>query len=82
MRAVLAVIAASYALSNLATPWSAIPAGIIAVVLAVGAATGWRPADLLRSAPPERQRSGVEAETELPQQPGQPLAIGPREHRQ
>ncbi|WP_353828663.1 YgaP-like transmembrane domain [Agromyces sp. SYSU T0242] len=47
MRAVVAVFLAAFAVSNLDAWWCAIPAGVCATFLALGALTGWCPTDLL-----------------------------------
>ncbi|MBM7503974.1 DUF2892 domain-containing protein [Agromyces aurantiacus] len=46
IRAVIAVFLAAFALNALDTPWCAIPAGVCATLLAIGAITGWCPTDL------------------------------------
>ncbi|WP_400994407.1 DUF2892 domain-containing protein [Agromyces sp. GXQ0307] len=47
LRGVIAVFLAAFAASNLENLWCAIPAGICATFLAIGAITGWCPTDLL-----------------------------------
>lgn len=58
-RAIAAVFVGAFALSMIGQPWCAIPAGICAILLAVGAITGWCPTDLLRT----RQAETVEQNT-------------------
>jgi hypothetical protein len=60
MRGVLSVIAASFAVSQSANLWCAIPAGVCAVFLAIGAITGWCPTNLLprREQPIEQNTLG------------------------
>lgn len=50
-RAVIAVFLAAFALSSLENLWCAIPAGICAVLLMIGAITGWCPPDLFARTP-------------------------------
>lgn len=47
IRAVIAVFVGAFALNHLDDPWFAVPAGVAAVLLAIGAITGWCPPDLL-----------------------------------
>ncbi|MBM7827063.1 YgaP family membrane protein [Microbacterium aurum] len=49
VRAIAAVLVGAFALSMTGQPWCAIPAGICATLLAIGAITGWCPTDLLRT---------------------------------
>lgn len=56
VRAVLAVVLASFATST-DTLWCAIPAGLCATFLIVGAITGWCPTDLLRRPEPQRENA-------------------------
>ena len=51
IRAVIAVFLAAFALNNLDNLWCAVPAGVCATLLAVGAVTGWCPTDLLGRTP-------------------------------
>ncbi|MGR2753381.1 YgaP family membrane protein [Agromyces arachidis] len=53
IRAVIAVFLGAFALGNLDNLWCAIPAGICAAFLAIGAITGWCPTDLLARTPDE-----------------------------
>ena len=55
IRAVVAVFLGAFALSTLDTPWCAIPAGICAVLAAIGALTGWCPTGLLARTPAESE---------------------------
>lgn len=48
IRGVVAVFAAAFSLSQLDNLWCAIPAATCAVLLTIGAITGWCPTDLLR----------------------------------
>ena len=56
VRAVIAVVLAAFALSNLDNLWCAIPAGVCAAFLVLGAITGWCPTDLL-----DRAQGGTES---------------------
>lgn len=47
IRAVIAVFVGAFALNQVDDPWFAIPAGLAAVLIAIGAITGWCPPDLL-----------------------------------
>lgn len=49
VRGIAALFVGAFALSMIGQPWCAIPAGICSILLAVGAITGWCPADLLRT---------------------------------
>jgi hypothetical protein len=53
LRGVIAVFLAAFAASNLENLWCAIPAGICAAFLAIGAITGWCPPDLFARTPVE-----------------------------
>ena len=53
IRAVIAVFLAAVALDNLDNLWCAIPAGVCATFLAIGAITGWCPTDRLARTPSE-----------------------------
>ena len=48
VRGVVAVFAAAFSLNQLDNLWCAIPAATCAVLLTIGAITGWCPTDLLR----------------------------------
>ncbi len=47
-RAAASIFVGAFSLSMLDNLWCAIPAGVCAVLLMVGAITGWCPSDLLR----------------------------------
>lgn len=59
IRAVIAVFLAAFALDNLDTPWCAIPAGVCATFLAIGAITGWCPTDLVARTPTETDANAL-----------------------
>jgi hypothetical protein len=59
IRAVIAVFLAAFALDNLDNPWCAIPAGVCATFLAIGAITGWCPTDLLARTPTETDANAL-----------------------
>lgn len=59
IRAVIAVFPAAFALDNLDTPWCAIPAGVCATFLAIGAITGWCPTDLVARTPTETDANAL-----------------------
>ena len=46
---VASIVLAAFALSALDQPWCAIPAGVCATFLLIGAVTGWCPTQLLAS---------------------------------
>ncbi|GAA2044035.1 hypothetical protein GCM10009819_33590 [Agromyces tropicus] len=50
LRGVVAVFLGAVAMSTLDNPWCAIPAGVCATFLAIGAITGWCPPDLFSRA--------------------------------
>ena len=52
VRGIVSIMLAGFALSTLDNLWCAIPAGVCATFLMIGAVTGWCPTDLLnRQAP-------------------------------
>jgi hypothetical protein len=59
IRAVVAVFLAAFALNNLDNPWCAIPAGVCASFLAIGAITGWCPTDLFARTPSETDANAL-----------------------
>ncbi|WP_430645295.1 YgaP family membrane protein [Agromyces sp. GXS1127] len=68
LRGVIAVFLAAFALSNLDNLWCAIPAGVCATFLAIGAVTGWCPTDLFSRAAVETEPNALgypEARREL-----------------
>lgn len=59
IRAVIAVFLAAFALNNLDNLWCAIPAGVCATFLAIGAITGWCPTDLFARTPSENDANAL-----------------------
>jgi len=55
IRGTIAVFLAAFAASSLENLWCAIPAGICATFLAIGAVTGWCPTDLVSRAAAETE---------------------------
>ena len=59
IRAVIAVFVGAFALNQLEQPWYAVPAGAAAVLVAIGAITGWCPPDLLGRARAETEPNAL-----------------------
>lgn len=59
VRAVIAVFLAAFALNNPDNLWCAIPAGVCATFLAIGAITGWCPTDLLARTPSDTDANAL-----------------------
>jgi hypothetical protein len=56
LRAVIALFVSAFALSMLGNLWCAVPAGICAVFLTIGAITGWCPGNFVTLGSSEAQQ--------------------------
>jgi hypothetical protein len=72
-RAAASIFVGAFSLSMLDNPWCAIPAGACAVLLMVGAITGWCPSDLLRP----REATRVTNASTVPDHPVPDYPVAP-----